>query len=67
MTITAPTDTREALLSWAGRDDRYSLEDVRAILQAHGLTLGDWLTDCEARSWQHRTQDAQALLTWLGY
>lgn len=67
MTATAPTDTREALMSWADRNDRFSLGDVRAILQTHGLTFSDWLTDCEARNWQHRVQDAQALLTWLGY
>ena len=62
-----PTDTREALLSWADREDRYSLDDIRAILTGHGLTLSDWLTDCEARGWQQRTQDAQTLLNWLGY
>ena len=30
------TDSKAAMLSWAGRDGRYSIEDVRAILKGHG-------------------------------
>lgn len=61
------TDSREALLSWADHTGRFSLPDVAAILAGHGLTMGDWLNDCEARHWDARVTDAELLVQWLGY
>jgi len=60
------TDSRAAMLSWAGRDGRYTLDDLEAILKGHGETLGAWVDDCDAHGFQ-AVYDAEALLTWLGY
>jgi hypothetical protein len=60
------TDSKAAMLSWAGRDGRYSIEDVRAILKGHGETLRDWVDDCDAHGFE-AVYDAEALLAWLGY
>jgi hypothetical protein len=60
------TDSKAAMLSWAGRDGRYSIEDVRAILKGHGETLRAWVDDCDAHGFE-AVYDAEALLTWLGY
>lgn len=57
------TDSKAAMLSWAGRDGRYTLDDLEAILKGHGETLSAWVDDCDA----HGVYDAEALLTWLGY
>lgn len=59
-------DSKEAMLSWAGRNGRYSLDDLEAILQGHGETLRSWADDCEAHGFQ-AVYNAEALLTWLGY
>ena len=60
------TDTREALLSWADREDRYSLDDIRAILTGHGETMSAWCDACAEHD-RYTVSDAAALLTWLGY
>lgn len=60
------TDSRAAMLSWAGRDGRYNLDDLEAILKGHGETLDAWLDDCDAHGFE-AVYDAEALLTWLGY
>lgn len=59
-------DSKEAMLSWAGRNGRYSLDDLEAILQGHGETLRSWADDCEAHGFQ-AVYNAEAVLTWLGY
>ena len=66
------TDSRAAMLSWAGRGGRYSIEDVLAILEGHGETLSAWANDCDdldpnAVYGSDAVYDAEALLTWLGY
>ena len=33
------TDSKAAMLSWAGRDGCYTIEDVLAIVKGHGETL----------------------------
>jgi hypothetical protein len=60
------TDSKAAMLSWAGRDGRYNLDDLEAILKGHGETLSAWVDDCDAHGFQ-AVYDAEALLTWLGY
>ena len=62
----ALTDSRAALLSWAGRDGRYTVDDLEAILKGHGETLRTWVDDCAAHGFD-AVYDAEALLTWLGY
>jgi hypothetical protein len=66
MTTAAPADSAAALLSWAGRDGRYSHSDTEAVLQGHGETLGAWLEHCSAHA-APDAYDAAALLRWLGY
>lgn len=66
MTTATPTDTRAALLSWAGRGGRYTLDDLEAILRGHGETLQAWIDDCNAHGFD-AVYNAEALLTWLGY
>jgi hypothetical protein len=66
MTTATPTDTRAALLSWAGRGGRYSLDDLEAILRGHGETLQAWIDDCNAHGFD-AVYNAEALLSWLGY
>lgn len=62
-------DSKAAMLSWAGRDGRYGLEDLRAILEGHGETMRSWLDACcygpelNAQS----VSNAEAVLAWLGY
>ena len=63
----ALTDSRAALLSWAGRDGRFTLEDVLAILKGHGETLSAWGDACNEAARFQSVYDAEALLTWLGY
>ena len=60
------TDSKAAMLSWAGRDGRYSHSDVEAILQGHGETFGAWVDNC-AKHNDDGLYNAEALLTWLGY
>ena len=62
----ALTDSRAALLSWAGRDGRYTHSDIRAILEGHGETMGAWCDACAEHDCC-TVSDAAALLTWLGY
>jgi hypothetical protein len=59
-------DSKTAMLSWAGRDGRYTLDDLEAILKGHGETLRAWVDDCDAHGFD-AVYDAVALLTWLGY
>lgn len=66
-TASSLTDSREALMSWAGRDGRFSIEDVLAIVQGHGETLSAWGDACNEAARFQSVYDAQALLTWLGY
>jgi hypothetical protein len=61
------TDSKAAMLSWAGRDGRYTLDDVLAILQGHGETLSAWGDACNNANRFQSVYDAVALLTWLGY
>jgi len=60
------TDSKAAMLTWAGRDGRYNLDDLEAILTGHGETFGAWLNHCCAHALPD-AYDAAALLTWLGY
>jgi hypothetical protein len=60
------TDSKTAMLSWAGRNGRYSLDDLEAILKGHGETLRAWVDDCDAHGFD-AVYDAAALLAWLGY
>jgi hypothetical protein len=60
------TDSKAAMLSWAGRDGRYTLDDLEAILKGHGETLRAWVDDCDAHGFE-AVYNAEALLTWLGY
>ena len=59
-------DSGAALLSWAGRDGRYGLSDLEAILQGHGETLRAWLDECERRGLADISR-ADDVLGWLGY
>jgi len=61
------TDSKAAMLSWAGRDGRYTLDELEAILQGHGETLSAWVDDCDKQNNPYAVHDAEALLTWLGY
>lgn len=54
------------MLSWAGRDGRFCLDDLEAILRGHGETLRSWVDDCEAHGFE-AVYNAEAVLTWLGY
>ena len=60
------TDSKAAMLSWAGRDGRYAHSDVEAILQGHGEAFGAWVDNC-AKHNDNGLYDAEALLAWLGY
>lgn len=60
------TDSRAAMLFWAGRGGRYTVDDLEAILKGHGETLSAWVDDCEAHGFD-AVYDAEAVLTWLGY
>jgi len=60
------TDSKAAMLSWAGRDGRYTHSDTEAILHGHGETFGAWLGHCCAHALPD-AYDAAALLAWLGY
>ena len=62
----ALTDSRAALLSWAGRDGRYTHSDIRAILEGHGETMSAWCDACAEHD-RYTVSDAAALLAWLGY
>jgi len=57
---------KAAMLDWAGRNGRYTVQDLEAILQGHGETLWAWADDCEAHGF-HNVYSAEAVLTWLGY
>lgn len=63
----ALTDSRAAMLSWAGRGGRYTVDDLEAILKGHGETLSAWVDDCDKHDNPYAVHDAAALLTWLGY
>jgi hypothetical protein len=65
-TATTAPDTREALLSWADRDGRFSLDDLGAILYGHGQTLDSWIQDCDDTG-EADVYNAEALLIWLGH
>ena len=60
------TDSKAAMLSWAGRDGRYTHSDIRAILEGHGETMSAWCDACAEHD-RYTVSDAAALLTWLGY
>jgi len=62
----ALTDSRAAMASWAGRNGRYTVDDLEAILKGHGETLRAWVDDCAAHGFD-AVYDAEAVLTWLGY
>lgn len=59
-------DSKAAMLSWAGRNGRYTVDDLEAVLQGHGETLRNWADECEAHGF-HNVYSAEAVLTWLGY
>jgi hypothetical protein len=61
------TDSKAAMLSWAGRDGRYNLDDLEAILKGHGETLSAWCDACNEAARFQSVYDAETLLTWLGY
>lgn len=63
---TEAQDSKAALLSWAGRNGRYNVDDLEAILKGHGETLRSWVDACEAHGFQ-AVYNAEAVLTWLGY
>ena len=65
-TAAALTDSKAAMLSWAGRHGRYTVDDLEAILKGHGETLTTWVDDCAAHGFD-AVYDAEAVLTWLGY
>ena len=60
------TDSKAAMLSWADRDGRYTVNDLEDILKGHGETLSAWVNDCAAHGFD-AVYDAKALLAWLGY
>jgi hypothetical protein len=60
------TDSKAAMLSWAGRDGRYTHSDTEAVLQGHGETFGAWVDHCCTHALPD-AYNAAALLTWLGY
>lgn len=71
--VTAPVaitaklqDSKAAMLSWAGRTGRYSIDDLEAVLQGHGESLRSWVDACEEHGFQ-AVYSAEAVLTWLGY
>jgi hypothetical protein len=57
---------KAAILSWAGRNGRFTFEDVLAIINAHGETLGAWVDECNEAARFQSVCDVEALLTWLG-
>ena len=59
-------DSKTAMLSWAGRNGRFGLSDLEAVLHGHGETLHNWVDDCEAHGFD-AVYSAEAVLTWLGY
>lgn len=59
-------DSKAAMLSWAGRNGRFTVDDLEAVLQGHGETLWNWADDCEAHGFDN-VYSAEAVLTWLGY
>lgn len=63
---TEAQDSKAALLSWAGRDGRYSIGDLRVVLEGHGETLRSWVEACETDG-RPSVCDAEAVLAWLGY
>ena len=60
-------DSKAAMLSWAGRDGKYSTGDLEAVLQGHGESLVTWVAACEQADGCLRVYSAEAVLTWLGY
>jgi hypothetical protein len=60
-------DSKAAMLEWAGRDGKYSIGDLEAVLQGHGESLQTWGDACEAEIRPHIYCSAEAVLTWLGY
>jgi hypothetical protein len=64
-TTATPTDSRAALLGWAGRDGRFNRDDVQAILNGHGETFSSWADHCF--TYDVYVFSAEALLIWLGY
>jgi hypothetical protein len=61
------TARKAALLFWAGRDGRYNLVDLVAILKDHDVTLSAWSDACSEAARFQSIYDAEALLAWLGY
>jgi hypothetical protein len=59
-------DSKAAMLAWAGRDGRFCLDDLEAILQGHGESLRSWADACEEHAFD-AVYSAEAVLTWLGY
>ena len=60
-------DSKAAMLDWAGRDGKYSIGDLEAVLQGHGESLQTWGDACEAEIRPHIYCSAEAVLSWLGY
>jgi hypothetical protein len=60
-------DSKAAMLSWAGRDGKYSTGDLEAVLQGHGESLQTWVAACEKAGGCLSVYSAEAVLTWLGY
>ena len=72
--VTAPVaitaelqDSKAAMLDWAGRDGKYSTDDLEAVLQGHGESLQTWVAACEKAGGCLRVYSAESVLTWLGY
>jgi hypothetical protein len=59
--------SKAAMLDWAGRDGKYSIGDLEAVLQGHGESLETWGDACEAEIRPHIYRSAEAVLSWLGY
>ena len=59
---------RESVLNAADSEGRLNAFQVRDLVNAHGLTVTDWVKDCKARQWSEDSLDrADLILTWLGY
>ena len=60
-------NSKMAMLDWAGRDGKYSIGDLEAVLQGHGESLQTWVAACEKAGGCLRVYSAESVLTWLGY
>ena len=63
-----PMTYEESVLAFADSEGKLNAFNVRQLINEHGLTVSDWVSDCEARGLSDDLlDDAQAILTWLGY